>query len=332
MKRFQEWKTSRKWIAGIILFVLLGCIGVFTYTMLKVYQTASTIYKPVERLPSEPRQAARKAPDTQPAVQPMPNAADNMVSDQQDSEPKLFLLVGVDQDSESDDVGRADVIMLVVMNPVSKKLTMVSIPRDTYVEIAGKGYKDKINHSYRFGIESVIATVENFTGMLVHHYVTFNFNGFTKAVDSIGGITLTVDDGVAKELNIQSGTHHLDGRQALEYARFRSDSAGDFGRNDRHQLVLKAVLEEARELRSPMKLQDILNTVGQDVRTDLTFSQIVSLASQASDFQNENIERVKYKAHSERFGPQNLSYVIVTESERLRVMEDLKRAAGISEP
>jgi LCP family protein required for cell wall assembly len=195
------------------------------------------------------------------------------------------------------------------------------------VDIAGKGYQDKINHAYRYGIQTTIATVEKFSGILVDHYVLFNFDGFTKAIDTMGGLTLEVDSDVARELETSVGQHHLDGKQVLEYVRFRDDSAGDFGRNDRHQLVLKAVLEQSKEQRSLKEIQEILDTVGEDVRTDLTFSQMVSLASQWNDFSGEQLERIKYKAHTARFGPQNLSYVIIDEQERQRVMNLLRQAA-----
>ncbi len=325
MKPFKQWKTSLKWVAGIFLLFLIGGIGSVSWTVWQVYQTASTMYHPVERLPSQPRQQAAPVPEkegqTPAAKEPAPPQASDLGV-------QTFLFVGIDQDADSSDVGRADVIMLAVLNGSTKTLTLTSIPRDTYVEIAEKKYKDKINHSYRYGMEAVIATVENFTDMLVDHYVSFNFDGFKKTVDSIGGLTLDLDPGVAKELQLPVGQHHLNGSQALEYARFRGDAMGDFRRNARQQDVLKAALEQGRDVILPGKLQEILDTLGTDMRTDLTFAQMVALATQMSHFSKSQVEIIKYEAHSERFGPQNLSYVMIAEQERERVMKLLKQAAA----
>lgn len=331
MKLGQEWKKVRKWIAGTLLIILLAGMGGFAYAIWQASQTAAVIYHPVDRLPSEPRLVADETANKQSDVLPDAGPGVQTAAAGEELRSKTFLLLGIDRHSADTDGGRADVIMLAVLNPSAKKLTLLSIPRDTYVAIAGKGYQDKINHSYQYGMETVIATVENFTGVLVDHYAAFNFDGFRKAIDAIGGLTLEVDAGAAKELGITSGMHRVDGSQALAFARFRDDAAGDFGRNDRHQEVLTAALEQTRNLRSPAKLQEILDTVGQDVRTDLAFAQIVTLASQADAFRESDVERVRYAAQTARFGPRNLSYVLVQEAERQRVMEELKRAAATAE-
>lgn len=327
IRRRERRKKRNKWIIGALLLMLLAGMGVLPFAMQAV-QTASQIYAPLERLPSEPRLSSSQAPKQEGYNYTDESAhSANTAASGEPVKSTTFLLVGVDRDSTDTDIGRADVILLAVMNPSAQKLTLLSIPRDTYVDIAGKGYKDKINHSYRYGMNTVIATVENFTGVLVDHYVAFNFDGFVKAIDAIGGLTLKIDEGVAEELGIPSGHRHLDGRQALEFARFRDDGKGDFGRNDRHQEVLAAVLEQTRAVRSPAMVREVLETVGEDVRTDLAFTQIVSLVADADVFGESDVERLKYKAQTARLGPQNLSYVIIQEAERERISKELKQAA-----
>jgi len=322
-------KRVRTWIGWIAAFVLLAGLGASLAAAWLAYHTASQIYQPVERLPSEPRRAMekRQAPAGEAEE---PRSAPDAGEVPKDLRSRTYLLLGVDRNASDPDAGRTDVILLAVHNPAANRLTLLSIPRDTYVEIAGKGYRDKINHSYRHGVDTVIATVENFTGIQVDHYVLFNFDGFIKTIDAIGGLWLQVDEAAAGELGIPAGRQFLDGRQALEFVRFRGDGTGDFGRNQRHQDVLSAVLEQTQHLRSPAKIKTVLDAIGQDVRTDLPFSRIITLASQAGSFQENEIVRIRYEATTARFGPQNLSYVLIREEERKRVSDELKKAAGIS--
>ncbi|WP_183192481.1 LCP family protein [Brevibacillus fluminis] len=340
MKPIREWKKRTKWIVGSSTFLLLFLFGMIGYTAWQLYDTAKAMYQPVERLPSLPRQEAlaqekeQAVDEEQSVVDQRDNAASGSSATPQAATKKepiqttAFLLLGVDHDSAATDTGRTDVIMLAILNGKSGKLTLTSIPRDTYVQIAGKNHKDKINAAFHSGVETTIATVENFTGVIVDHYVLFNFDGFVKAIDSMGGIQLDVDANAAVELKVQAGLQHLAGAPALEYARFRSDARGDFGRNERQQKVMKAVLEESKGLRSPDKIKQILDTVGKDVRTDLTFSQMVTFAAHLDDFSADNVDQIVYSASTARFGPQNLSYVLIDDTERKRVTNLLKATIG----
>lgn len=343
MKPIREWKKPTKWIVGSSLFIFLLLFGMIGYTVWELYDTAQAIYQPVQRLPSAPRQEAEAlaraaqqpeqttAADEQPAEADSAAAAQALPQAAPEKQPlptTAFLILGVDHDSAATDTGRTDVIMLAVLNEASNKLTLTSIPRDTYVQIAGKSTKDKINAAFHGGVETTIATVENFTGVVIDHYILFNFDGFIKAIDSMGGIELDVDANAAGELKVKAGPQHLAGAPALEFARFRSDARGDFGRNERQQQVLKAVLEESKGLRSPEKIKQILDTVGKDVRTDLAFSQMVSFASHLDDISAGQVEQIAYTASTARFGPQNLSYVLIDEAERKRVMSLLKSRIG----
>lgn len=310
MKPIQQWGRATKWGAAIVLLFLIGWTGSVIDSSLIVWQTATQMYQPVERLSSEPRQKTMGIQRAQTAAPPP---------------PRVFLLLGVDRERTSRDKGRTDVIMLAIVNESQKKITLLSIPRDTYVEIAGQKSKDKINAAYRFGVDTTIATIENFTGVVIEHYVLFHFDGFVKVIDAMGGVELDLDTAVAQELHLPPGIRSLNGEQALEFARFRHDVAGDFGRNARHQQVVKAVLAQSKERLTPGAIEPMLDILGQNVKTDLTFSEMVSLASELRGFSAEQVDMLKYKASTARFGPQNLSYVIIDEQEQERVRQLLQQ-------
>ena len=101
------------------------------------------------------------------------------------AQTKTFLFLGLDRRAQTADIGRTDVILLAVVNGKKEQVTLLSLPRDTYVEIAGQGYKDKVNHSYQYGVATTIATVESFTGGRVVHYVEFDFAGVQKGGDAV---------------------------------------------------------------------------------------------------------------------------------------------------
>ncbi|USG67146.1 LCP family protein [Brevibacillus ruminantium] len=330
MKPVKEWRRQTKWLAALVALCLLGLLAFAGSFVWSLYQTAADIYHPVERLPSVPRQLAVGAETAGAGLSvPVSNQPEAQKEESKQKKIETFLLLGVDRESNSPDRGRTDVILLVIYNQGSGKITLLSLPRDTYVEIAGKGKKDKVNHAYGYGVETTIATVENFMGVPVDHYVLANFDGFQKVIDLLGGITLDVDEHAALELELPAGERHLSGEQALTFARFRGDREGDFGRNARHQQVIKALVEQTRSLRSPGKIKEILSVVGDDLRTDVALTEMISLATSLNEWPEMTVEQLRYTGRPARFGPQSLSYVIIEEAEQKRVTEQLIQALRI---
>src|SRR5665647_1246772 len=108
-------------------------------------------------------------------------------------EPVAILILGRDSRDTTTDQGRADTIMLLYLNPGQKTATLLSIPRDTLVDIEGHG-KDKINAAYAFGGEELmIKTVSSFLNAKINHFVTIDFDGFVKLIDELGGVDIVVD-------------------------------------------------------------------------------------------------------------------------------------------
>jgi len=296
-------KGKKKWAKWLFLGLLSLAVLIGLYSYFRINNTLNKIYEPIRKVDSNIN------PNTKPEY------------------VKTFLLLGLDKRPNTNDKGRTDVIMLILMNDKTKKISMVSIPRDTYVEIAGKNKKSKINSAYGSGIGTSIATVENFTGVPIDQYVLFNFNGFVTAVDETGGLRLNVDQSTAEKINKQFPEIHLpygdnkmlNGTQALYFSRFRHDNKGDFGRNDRQQEVFKAFLDQSKNIRSPLKINNLIDVLGDDVRTDINKSIIYNLVSDLNNYSSKNVEQLKYKATT---GPiDGISYVFISDVEKKKVSD-----------
>jgi LCP family protein required for cell wall assembly len=141
--------------------------------------------------------------------------------------------------------GRTDTIMIV--HTGSKKTTLLSLPRDTFVPIPGHG-RNKLNAAFAFGGASLLVqTVEEVTGLHIDHYAEIGFGGFAKMVDAVGGVRICVDqainDGNAG-LNIQAGCQKLNGAEALGYVRSRKFANGDLARVQHQRQFLSALLSK----------------------------------------------------------------------------------------
>jgi LCP family protein required for cell wall assembly len=177
-----------------------------------------------------------------------------------------ILLLGVDRRNPNERP-RSDTMLLVTINPNTKKMAMFSIMRDTFVSIPGVGMS-KINAAFaEGGPELLIKTVQKFLDIPIHYYVATDFEGFAKIVDAIGGVEVDVkermvhaDDGVY-DILLEKGRQRLDGKKALMYVRYRDNLRADFSRTERQRELLKLV---AGELQSPgklLKLPSILKEV-----------------------------------------------------------------------
>lgn len=206
-----------------------------------------------------------------------------------------YLLAGSDSraDGTIGDDGtkgaRTDTIMLLQV-PESGPAALISLPRDSYVDIPGKG-KNKLNAAFAWGGPTLlVATVEKLTGMTVDRYVEIGFGGIEHVVDAVGGVELCLDYDVADAnsgLNWTAGCHVSDGPTALAFARMRySDPKGDIGRAERQQQLIGAIthkVESPSLLFQPGK-QVSLITAGTGALAVSTGTGITDLGHLALDF------------------------------------------------
>lgn len=247
----------------LILLVLVVGAGIYVYRIYSDLKNTSVVIT-TER-PSEQEQVRAEA-----------------VNIEKDHKPFSVLLLGVDTgDLGRVDQGRSDVMMVVTVNPNTNQTTITSIPRDTLTEIVGYGTEDKINHAYAFGGTAMAAnTVQNLLDIPIDFTISVNMQGFSDIVDAVGGVTITpaVSFDQRGYSFIEGQTVHMDGDQALAYSQNRYDSGGDYGRQERQRQLIEALLAEVIDFSLLYRYNDILMSLQDNVSTDLTFNEIVTLS------------------------------------------------------
>jgi len=202
-----------------------------------------------------------------------------------------ILLVGADSvDSDgSEGDARSDTIILASLDLKHETVSLLSIPRDTRVDIEGYKNKEKINHSYNYGgIDLLKQTVENLLLVPIDYYVIVDFEGFKDIIDILGGVEINVDkrmyyrtyDGL---IDLQPGLQVLNGEQALAFVRFRHEVLGDVSRVQRQQEFLKAVFAEVMQVNSITKIPELTESISEMMVTDLSNTKLTMLAMKFHD-------------------------------------------------
>ncbi|MBT8809418.1 LCP family glycopolymer transferase [Lactobacillus delbrueckii subsp. bulgaricus] len=201
--------------------------------------------------------------------------------------PISILVLGVDQGLEGrNDKGNSDTIILVTVNPTTKKATMTSIPRDTLTEILGETsntsyYMFKVNSAYQFGGSSgSVKTVSAMLNVPINYYVEVNMKALESLVNALGGVDVNVPFSFSYDwCDFKKGKQHLDGRHAIAYARMRyDDPRGDYGRQLRQRQIIHAVVKKGLSVNGLANYQKLLKVFAKYVKTNLTFGDMTSLA------------------------------------------------------
>lgn len=219
-------------------------------------------------------------------------------------EPFTILLLGVDSTQEGltkNTVANGDSLILITFNPKTLNATMLSIPRDSYVPIAcwsGKP-ENKITHAAAYGTDCMMSTIENYFDVKIDYYAKINFKGLVQLVDAMGGIDVDVpkdlctdDSSRGGEVCIKAGHQHLDGEGALVLSRNRKQLAnGDLGRGENQQLVIKAMIDKIKAIKSASQFLKILDTISNNFDSNFTTDQILSFYSIAEDLMNNDLAK-----------------------------------------
>jgi LCP family protein required for cell wall assembly len=207
--------------------------------------------------------------------------------------PVNILIMGIDQvpgaNENSDDIftGRTDTLLLVRVNPQDSSVSVMSIPRDTRVQIPGYGM-DKINQAnVEGGPELVAQTIGyNLGNIQIDRYVRVSTGAFREIVDLVGGIEVNVpkrmeytDHSQKLYIDLYPGWQTLNGDQAEQFARFRKDANGDIGRVQRQQILLKSLRERLTNPTVIPKLPQIVRVVQRYLDTNLTLEEMLALAN-----------------------------------------------------
>lgn len=206
------------------------------------------------------------------------------------TQPISFAFLGVDNGAQgrTTDSGRSDAIIIGTVNPKTRTTTLVSLPRDTYALMADYElyedvpYYDKLTHAYAFGeAEMAINSIQELINIPIDYYVEVNMQGFIDIIDSLGGITVTSPLSFEERGFIfeEDKEYVMDGEQALVFARMRMfDPEGDFGRQKREKMVIKAMLDKVLSLGTLTNYNSILETLEDNVKTNLTFKDMTTMA------------------------------------------------------
>lgn len=242
------------------------------------------------------------------------------------SSPANILFLGSDQ--RPGEPARADTILLVRVNGGRKTISQLSIPRDTLVDIPGYG-EGKINSAYAYGGPALmISTVEQFTGVPVHHYVELDFSGFPAIVDSLGGVDIDVPATIDSQypagtdwtqVHFDAGPQHMSGQEALVYVRVRY-SDNDFMRMGRQQQFMEALQKKftspANMMRLPLTAPEIVG----NMTTDLSTNDILRLGWVKFRTPSQNNRKFVLEGSGQFYG--DVSYVVIDEYESQAVIRE----------
>ena len=240
-------------------------------------------------------------------------------------DPFSVLIMGVDTDGPDNMSGRSDTLMLLTINPNTEKTSIVSIPRDTYTEIVGRGTMDKINHAYAFGGTSMtVNSVQKLFDVPVDYYVSVNMEGMQQIVDAVGGIDvvppLTFSQG--EYTFVEGQTTHMDGPKALAYSRMRkNDPSGDYGRQHRQRQVIEATMQSVASLDSVMNYRSILGAMSTNMRTNMSFEDMMDMFNNYRSSVSD-VEQLQLSGSGTMMN--GVYYEIIPDEEIARVQEHLK--------
>lgn len=233
-------------------------------------------------------------------------------------EPFYTLILGSDTREEGGG-GRSDTIILARVAPENKQVSLVSIPRDTQVQLEGHGTQ-KINAAYAFGGTSgAITAVSELAGVPISHVVEVDFSGFKEIVDALGGVTVDVPENTYYEgISIPPGKQTLNGDQALVFVRCRkSYASGDYQRAENQRQLIGAIVKKTLSS-SVIEMTGIIDSITKALATDMSVTDILALASELRGMDTKDMITCVMPSHT---GSQDgVSYVFVEEPEWSEMM------------
>lgn len=296
-------KKRKKW-PWIIAIIVLGIAGLALSVYLNLTSTLKGMYQPIDRELSDKRE-------------------ESIIFEKKD--PFSVLILGVDE--REGDKGRSDTMIVMTVNPTLKSTKMVSIPRDTYTEIVGHGTQDKLNHAFAFGgIQMSLESVESLLDLPIDYVAEVNMEGFQDVVDAVGGINVSnTFEFTQDSFHFPAGDIKLTGKEALSYVRMRKeDPSGDWGRQDRQRQVIQGVLQQGKSVNSLLNYRSIFNALGDNVKTNMTFDEMVDVQKNYRDAADK-IEQLHFEKGTGKRMNGGIWYYMMDEEELQEVAGALKQ-------
>ncbi|MHA2620982.1 MAG: LCP family protein [bacterium JZ-2024 1] len=196
--------------------------------------------------------------------------------------PVSLLIVGVD--TEKGHKGRADTIVVTLINTAANRASALSVYRDALLP-DGSSARPASSLYARKGMEGLVTSLATLLGIKIDHFVGINHSGFRKAVDLVGGITVDVpynmfrdDTDPNRRIDLKKGLQRLDGRQALMMVRFRKEPLEDLDRVKNQQRIMRAIIREVFQKKAFHKVPIWYSAIKDDLRTDLSEHDLITMA------------------------------------------------------
>jgi LCP family protein required for cell wall assembly len=296
-KKIINWFKTMTWKKALILTLAAVLIALLIIIALFIYRT---VINPKAAFDTRP--TTHSYTSAQPDATPVPTTAPD-VREQFNTERVNILVLGMDSSEQRVELGdrvdfRTDTMLLVSIDFDNKKVDMITVPRDSYVNVTkatGKLYK--VNSAAYFGggmcdsgFLNACDTISGvFGGLPVNYYVAADMDGLKALVDAIGGVDFNVDvDTSLDGITLTPGVQHLNGEQALIYCRVRKEIGNDLDRQGRQQRMIVSVLENLKKNGKISNVGDIYQSLQNMVYTNLSFEQICALGAFFSSFDDLN--------------------------------------------
>ena len=285
---------------------------------------------PRESLPNSLEASAVPTPTPQPNVLETPG----LIAFGGDQERMNILVLGIDYDYTDKDQptsksARSDSTMVLSLDVKGSLLNVVSIPRDSRVEMWPNGGMDKLNAAYAYGgLPLARSTVGHFLNAPLDHYVVVNVDAAAKIVDAIGGIEINVEKTMDYDDNwghlhvhLKKGQRHLTGEQAMGYCRFRHDDESDRGRMRRQQQVIQVLLGKLHDPRIAADIPKVASILKHSLDTDLRTAQILDLVRLYAGFDRKKMKTAQLAGEDAMIN--DISYLVPVDAKNKPIIRSL---------
>ena len=320
-KKNRKGSRGKKIAIAVVLAVLVVFVGAGTAAALWVNSVNDTLTK------------------GQKSATELDEINDVLVKTTSFDEPFYMMLIGSDARADDESMGaRSDTNIVVRVDPTTNSATLISIPRDTMINIDGYGYC-KFNAAYSYdGAALAIKEANELLGVNISHYAEVDFDSLIGLVDTVGGVDVTVDQRIndpdadgsvigQKKIIIEAGEQHMDGETALVFARSRAYADGDFTRTANQRKLIAALAEKI--LSMPLaKLPGIVQTAAGSITTDMSVTDLYSLATQ---FQDGELTMTSCMVPSITGMYKSASYVFCDENALATMMQTIEAGGDASE-
>lgn len=273
-ERTKKKKTRRKILWGrVIIFVfVLALIGMgFYMASYHTYQTGKSVYQEYNTMFEEFEQK---------------QSLQAKFASEKFNDYTNILLLGIDDGDQNNAGRRSDAIIVASVNNETGFINLLSVPRDTKVNIPGRKTEEKINQAYYYGgVQLSVRTVEELLQIPIQQYVVIDMKVFSEIIDQLGGIYFYIerdmdyeDPYAALAIHLKRGYQYLSGNEAANYIRYRSDELGDIGRVQRQQKFMKALYAEVFKLDTLAELPKLWEIVNRRLTTSFSVLDAAHLA------------------------------------------------------